>query len=121
MPNSKLTSLRLQKGFSQQELAALIFVEQSTLSKYEKNQRTMPPEKLDRLAEVLNVKLADIAEGNQCNSYFENGSTVNGTDVVHAQHYYQVPKELLDTILSQQQALTEALKLMVERLPKNEK
>jgi len=121
MPNSKLTSLRLQKGFSQQELAALIFVEQSTLSKYEKNQRTMPPEKLHRLAEVLNVKPADIAEGNQCNSYVENGSTVNGTDVVHAQHYYQVPKELLDTILSQQQALTEALKLMVERLPKNEK
>ena len=50
---SMLRGLRLRAGLKQKELAEMIGVPQSHISDYEKNKRRIPPQKSDKLAEVL--------------------------------------------------------------------
>lgn len=57
-PN-RLREIRERKGFSQEELAKLINVIQSTLSRYESGKRRMTISTLDRLAGVLDCHWAE--------------------------------------------------------------
>lgn len=116
MPRSKLTLLREQKGLSQQKLASLIFAEQSTLSKYENNQLHMSDDTRQLLAQALGVAAEEITQGTVVNTHFENGSIAQGNGIGHIEHYYHVPKELLDSMVAQQNALTSILKTMAEKL-----
>lgn len=48
-----LRGLRLRAGLKQKELAGMIGVPQSHISEYEKNKRRIPPQKANKLADVL--------------------------------------------------------------------
>lgn len=116
MPRSKLTLLREQKGLSQQRLASLIFVEQSTLSKYENNQLNMNEDTRQRLAEALGVTTEEITQVTVVNTNFETGSIAQGNGIGHIEHYYHVPKDLLDSMVAQLNAVTGILKNLAEKL-----
>ena len=50
-----IKQLRIRKGISQKELAKLLDIDQTSISKYEKGQRNPTPERAKKIAEALNV------------------------------------------------------------------
>lgn len=62
---TELEFLRLAKGMSQSELAALAEVPQSTISMIEQGTRRGRPKTMKAVADALGVQVADIAEFTQ--------------------------------------------------------
>ncbi len=60
MFNENLKTLRKEKGFSQEQLAARLNVVRQTVSKWEKGLSVPDAELLIQLAEVLNVEVSDL-------------------------------------------------------------
>lgn len=55
-----LKKLRVEKGLTQKEVAALIGVHLSSIGKYEQNAVNIPSDKLEKLAEVYGVTPGDL-------------------------------------------------------------
>lgn len=53
----RIKSLRQERGYSQKELAKVLNISPSCLSKYETNKSQIPPETLISIADTLNVSL----------------------------------------------------------------
>jgi putative transcriptional regulator len=60
MFSENLKTLRKQKGFSQEELAARLHVVRQTISKWEKNLSVPDADTLIRLAEILEVSVSEL-------------------------------------------------------------
>lgn len=60
MFGENVKTLRKQKGFSQEELAARLHVVRQTISKWEKNLSVPDADTLIRLAEILEVSVSDL-------------------------------------------------------------
>jgi putative transcriptional regulator len=60
MFSENLKTLRKQKGFSQEELAARLHVVRQTISKWEKNLSVPDADTLIRLAEILEVSVGEL-------------------------------------------------------------
>ena len=60
MFGENLKTLRKQKGFSQEELAARLHVVRQTISKWEKNLSVPDADTLIRLAEILEVPVSEL-------------------------------------------------------------
>jgi putative transcriptional regulator len=60
MLSENLKTLRKQKGFSQEELAARLHVVRQTVSKWEKNLSVPDADTLIRLAEILEVSVSEL-------------------------------------------------------------
>jgi putative transcriptional regulator len=60
MFGENLKTLRKQKGFSQEELAARLHVVRQTVSKWEKNLSVPDADTLIRLAEILEVSVSEL-------------------------------------------------------------
>ena len=60
MFSENLRTLRKQKGFSQEELAARLHVVRQTVSKWEKGQSVPDAGTLIRLAEILDVSVSEL-------------------------------------------------------------
>ena len=60
MFGENLKTLRKQKGFSQEELAARLHVVRQTISKWEKNLSVPDADTLIRLAEILEVSVSEL-------------------------------------------------------------
>jgi putative transcriptional regulator len=60
MFSENLKTLRKQKGFSQEELAARLNVVRQTVSKWEKNLSVPDADTLIRLAEILEVPVSEL-------------------------------------------------------------
>lgn len=58
----KIRALRLQRGLSQRDLAALMNVAQATVHKWETGKAEPPISTLERLATVLEVTLMDFLD-----------------------------------------------------------
>ncbi|MGL0834057.1 helix-turn-helix domain-containing protein [Faecalibacterium duncaniae] len=72
MFGENLRTLRKQKGFSQEELAARLHVVRQTISKWEKNLSVPDADTLIRLAEILEVSVSELL-----GAKIENESTVS--------------------------------------------
>ena len=79
MFGENLKTLRKQKGFSQEELAARLHVVRQTVSKWEKGRSVPDADALIRLAEVLEVSVsvaaADLSPKNVPPARFLHGET----------------------------------------------
>ena len=62
MFGENLKAIRLQKGFSQEELAVRLHVVRQTISKWEKNRSVPDAELLIRLAELLEVPVSQLLD-----------------------------------------------------------
>ena len=60
MFGENIKTLRKQKGFSQEELAARLHVVRQTISKWEKNLSVPDADTLIRLAEILEVSVSEL-------------------------------------------------------------
>lgn len=60
MLNENLKKLRMQKGFTQEELAARLHVVRQTVSKWEKGVSVPDAQTVSRLAEIYEVNVSDL-------------------------------------------------------------
>jgi transcriptional regulator with XRE-family HTH domain len=112
---NKLLELRKKNNLTQNEMADLLNMGGSTYNKYELNPGRMKDDLKQHIANTFNIPVSELMPENG-NAIFENGSTNNGNGIVNAQHYYHVPKELLDSVIEQQKALTLLLEKMAAKI-----
>lgn len=78
--NERLLELRKQKGWSQEELGYKINVSRQTISKWEAGQTTPELEKLRILAEIFEITVDELINGNEAieenNIHLEKGSKI---------------------------------------------
>jgi transcriptional regulator with XRE-family HTH domain len=91
-------------------------VEQSTISKYETNNQDINLPFLQRLVDEFNVDTNEFIVTNNKNLHFENGSIVNGNGVVQSENYHAVPKEIIDSILTNQENMIQLMNLIIKKL-----
>jgi len=60
-----ISILRKKLGFSQDDIAKLLYVDRSTVSKYESEARNIPIEHLEKIANFLGVELYILFEENE--------------------------------------------------------
>ena len=58
----RLRELRKSKGFTQEQLAELVSIEPPNLSKIECGTHFPQPEKLEKIANALNIQISDLFE-----------------------------------------------------------
>ncbi len=111
----RLKKLRKDLGLSQVQMGQRLNVEQSTISKYETNNQDINLPFLQRLVDEFNVDPNEFIITHNKNVHFENGSVVNGNGVVQSENYYAVPKELIDSIVTNQQNMIQLMSIIVKK------
>ena len=111
---ARLKKLRKDLGLSQIQMGLRLNVEQSTISKYETNNQDLNLSLLQRLKEEFDIDPNEFIVTNNKNVNFENGSIVQGNGVVHSENYYSFPKEIIDSILSNQQNIIQLINMVVK-------
>jgi transcriptional regulator with XRE-family HTH domain len=104
MPENKLLKVRLNKGFSQEELAESIGMDQSSYSRREKGLKKISDTEWTKIAKELGVKKEDIYETSNQNTKVNNSANI---------HYFNMPDFILEHIESlknENTALKEKLK-----------
>jgi transcriptional regulator with XRE-family HTH domain len=112
---NKLLELRKKNNLTQPKMAEMLNMSASTYNKYKTNPGRMKDDLKQHIANTFHIPVSELMPENG-NAIFENGNTNNGNGAVSAQHYYHVPKELLDSIVEQQKALTMLLEKMAAKL-----
>lgn len=64
----QLKKYRLKNGFTQEQLAAAVGIAKSTISMYERGQREPDFETIEAFADIFNVNMATLVEGEQAHS-----------------------------------------------------
>jgi transcriptional regulator with XRE-family HTH domain len=118
---SKLREIRKQHNLVQKDMCERLSMDQSTYSRYETDERLPTMDIVNRVAETFNVGLDWLMQSDSKTVIFENGSANHG--IVQTEHYYAVPKDIIETLLQQQQHTTTLLNnmtlLLQQILPKN--
>lgn len=117
---NKLREIRKQYNLVQKDMCEKLSMDQSTYSRYETDERLPTMDIVNRVADTFNVSLDWLMQSESKTVIFENGSTNHG--VVQTEHYYAVPKDVIETMLHQQQQTTTLLNnmtlLLQQVLPK---
>jgi DNA-binding XRE family transcriptional regulator len=110
MEKTRLASIRSIKGFTQQQMADKLFMDVSTYNRKEKGQVKIRKEEWSKIADVLEVSIEDIYEGEESH-VFRDQSTENylGTN-----HIYAIPQSML----ASQQKYIVMLEAEIARLKK---
>jgi transcriptional regulator with XRE-family HTH domain len=120
--STRLKKIRRESNKSQAEMAEILFMEQSTYSKYETGKIIPNTDMLQRISEKFSVDIAWLLSDDGNDVHFENGSVNNGNGLVNAENFYSIPKEIIDSVLQQQQllqALSQDILARLQRLEKN--
>lgn len=116
----KIRNLRSLKGLSQENMAAMLDMSVVAYGDIERNKKDINLKRLEQIAEVFGISVADIlAFGDRVSNFFEQ---CNQTNVVTGQngnqHYYNDAKELQHQL---EKAQMEIEKLKIEVLYWKEK
>lgn len=71
MQGNRIRQFRLEKGYSQKELAKLLNVTSRTISRWEQNNNQPNPDELDKLTKLIGVSLDELESDNDA---FGNGN-----------------------------------------------
>ena len=99
----KLKEIRKERLLNQEQMSDLLSMEQPTYSRYETDKNSPSLDLITRVVEVFGVSFEWLMQGNGATINFENGTHTIGA--VHADNYYAIPKDVIDTLLSQQKML----------------
>ncbi len=112
--SARLKKLRKDLGLSQNQMSERLNIQQSTYSKYETNTQDLNLSLLQRLKDEFDVDPNEFIITHNKNVNFENGSVVQGNGVVQSENYYSFPKEIVDSILTNQQNIIQLINLVVK-------
>ena len=113
MIHEKLIDLRKSKGLTQEQMAKLIAMEQTTYSRKETGKSPITNEEWQRFAKALEVSLEDIKEENKISLKNEN-CTFNDSTV--GIQYVNIPQNVLDIIIKYNQKLENENKSLKEEV-----
>lgn len=113
---NKLKKLRLSRNLSQYEMSKLLHTEQSNYSKYETDKVLPSLDIIKLVMREFNVTSDWLLDSDNNNVSFQEGSINNGAGIVKSVNYNNIPKDIIDTILSQQKSLELLLGKLIEKL-----
>ncbi len=101
----RIKEQRKKKGFSHENMAHELNISQAAYSKIEKNETRLTVDRLFEIANILEVSVSELLEGNASRTYnqhqheFHDYSLGVGHQEVENQNIYQENKEILDKLL----------------------
>lgn len=98
MRKEKLISKRLERKISQQELAHLMHMEQSTYSRRESGDTKISTHEWKKLADLLDCKMEDIYEPDDAQIKIDNRNATFSDNSGNNNTYYNLPKSVLDNL-----------------------
>lgn len=107
MVHEKLKNFRKSKNITQQQMARLCAMEQTTYSRKESGKSSITEEEWQRFSKVLETTVEDIKTEDKM--VFKNENCTFTDNAVGIQ-YVNIPKEVLDTILRYNQKLEEEVR-----------
>ncbi len=113
--SERLRKLRKDLNFTQVQMNKRLNVEQSAYCKYENNKSDINVDLLRRIQEEFGIEPSEFINTNIKNVQFETGSTNNTNGIVQTEKYYSFPKEILDTIISNQQSILSLMLSIVKQ------
>lgn len=124
MEKLKLITTRKSKGFSVQDMADMLDMEDYNYRRRENGETKITNKEWHKIAQVLQVNFDDIFEPdtNNINIHNENGQ-VNATTQVQKIEYYNIPKEMVETqqeyinlLKEENKSLKEEIVILKEKL-----
>jgi transcriptional regulator with XRE-family HTH domain len=111
----RLKQLRTELKLSQEEMGNTINMAQPTYHRYETGETPLNFAILYAIQEKHGIDPSEfiVTKSNIVN--VENGSTNNGNGILQAENYYTFPKEIIDTLITNQQTLLNLLKERVDK------
>ena len=109
MKYEKLISIRKLKGYTQEQLAESIAMEQTTLSRKERGQSPITDDEWQRIAAVLQVSVEEIKE-TLLEDLHNNVTKMNSEE----NQYVTIPRIVLDNLLKSKDEQIELLKEMLK-------
>jgi transcriptional regulator with XRE-family HTH domain len=114
--NQRLKKLRVDLKLSQTQMAHKLNMEQSTYSRYETNKADLNLTLLQKIKDEFGgVEPSEFITNNNSTVTFENGSTNNGNGIVQFQNYYAFPKEMLESMLKNQEHIVTLIKDVIKQ------
>lgn len=100
---SRLRIIRAEKGLSQENLAAMLKMSTNGYSKIERGETDVSISKIELIAEVLEVDIADLLQLSAVNTYINNNGTAsvvssNASGTFHINEESRVILELFERI-----------------------
>ncbi len=95
MIKNKLRTARMEKGFSQEEIAGLLGMDQSQYSRREKGIKKISPKEWEKMAKILHKDLEEIYEEDKQITVNNENCTTAGFGFYYNNNYYVTDKESL--------------------------
>ncbi len=121
-----IEKLRKDKGFSHEYMAHKLDISQSSYCKIEKNITKLSVERLFKLAEILDTKVAEILGLDVSNQFNQTTKDQSTGYLQKIENFYQENKEqnqkiieMYELRLQDKEAIIEQLKAQVNTTPKN--
>ncbi len=112
MVKNKLIAARTERGISQQEMADLLYMDQSQYSRREKGITRIAEDEWDKIAVILGKEVEEIYE-EEAHVTINNDNGSNGSiNFTGTSNFYSIP----DYILQNQQEYIELLKKEIAQL-----
>lgn len=113
MEHHKLIDIRKAKGFTQEQMALKIAMEQTTYSRKERGKSPISNEEWNRFAKALDIPVEEIKENNS--SVLKNENCTFNENAIGIQ-YVNIPQNVFDIIIKYNTKLEEENAKMKEQL-----
>lgn len=98
MEKTKLLRARTQKGLTQDEIAVLANMDQSTYGRKEKGVSKITSNEWKKLASILDVPLKEIFESEESSVVISNDNSPNSKVMANSSEYCNVPEYVLESL-----------------------
>ncbi|WP_374465636.1 helix-turn-helix transcriptional regulator [Chryseobacterium sp.] len=99
MTKDKLKKTRTEKGFSQQDVAKYLNINQTGYSRKENGTIPVTDDEWERLAKLLNVEVEEIKEDDSQKSINQNFEGITDSNYIGSNNiYYNVPEFILNSL-----------------------
>ncbi len=112
MEHYKLIEMRKAKGFTQEQMALKIAMEQTTYSRKERGKSPISNDEWNRFAKALDIPVEDIKENK---SVLKNENCTFNENAIGIQ-YVNIPQNIFDIIIKYNTKLEEENAIMKEQL-----
>lgn len=115
MVKEKLKRARTEKGFSQQDVAKYLNINQTGYSRRENGSIPVTDEEWERIAKLLSVEVEDIKEDDK-ESIHQNFENNNGNYIGSNNIYCNIPEFILENQQDYINTLKEEIKALKEKI-----
>jgi len=112
-----IRTIRKNKGISHEAMAFNLGISQTAYTKIEKAETKLTVERLQKIAEILDVKLGDLLELEPQSFHQEihNNESVTAISHQRVEHLYQENREVYEKLLASKEEQIALLKSLLEK------